>query len=211
VNPLTLRHRQAQIAVSRRGMLHLVTLWPAFDPTRIDETWPLLQQAAMLIIGQGRTQSAVLAQTYYQTIRAAEGIRAALPKITLPIEGWQPAASTSLLVTGPVGAKAAILAKQPLADIVANTLVRVSGAVSRHTLDGGRETISSYVRAERGGYRRITSASPCPFCRMLAGRGTVYGHDTVDFRAHDHCSCTSEPVFGSAIPSPSKGNFRRGT
>jgi len=202
VNPLTLRHRQMQIAVSRRGLLHLVTLWPAFDPTRIDESWALLQTAAMLIIGQGRTQSSVLAQTYYETIRAAEGVTTALPKVALPLEGWQAAATTSLLVTGAIGAKAAILAKQPLADITANTLVRVSGAVSRIVLNGGRETIGAYVRADRVRWRRITSAAPCPFCAMLAGRGAVYSQDSVNFEAHDHCSCTSEPVFVAATGAP---------
>lgn len=195
MNPLTLAHRQAQIAVSRQALLQLLAFWPAFDIARIDETWPLLQQAGMLIIGSFRTQSAVLAQTYYETIRASEGITTPLPTIALPLEGWQAAANTSLLVTGPIGAKTAIAAKQALDQVTANTLVRVSGAVSRHVLNGGRETVMSHVRAERIGYQRITSPTACAFCKMLAGRGAVYGEETVKFRAHDHCVCQSEPVW----------------
>jgi hypothetical protein len=35
----------------------------------------------------------------------------------------------------------------------------------------------------------------CDFCEMLADRGAVYGEASADFEAHDHCSCSAEPVF----------------
>ena len=30
---------------------------------------------------------------------------------------------------------------------------------------------------------------------MLAGRGAVFRQDTARFAAHEHCSCTAQPVF----------------
>jgi hypothetical protein len=42
---------------------------------------------------------------------------------------------------------------------------------------------------------------------LLASRGPVYKGTTVAFRAHDHCSCSSEPVFSRDQPWP--GNSRR--
>lgn len=42
------------------------------------------------------------------------------------------------------------------------------------------------------GYQRVASPGACDFCRMLAGRGTVYSAAAVNTDAHDHCRCTSE-------------------
>lgn len=43
--------------------------------------------------------------------------------------------------------------------------------------------------------QRITSGDPCPFCEILAA-GVRTG--SADFPAHDHCSCTAEPIFDAS-------------
>lgn len=82
-------------------------------------------------------------------------------------------------------------------DPARTALVRVSGAVTRHVLNGARETLHRSVRADRRalGWARATSGAPCSFCAMLASRGPVYGERTGDFQTHDHCSCGLEPVY----------------
>lgn len=74
---------------------------------------------------------------------------------------------------------------------------RLAAVVSQEVARPYRVTILEN-RARDGqavGWRRITRAGGCSFCRMLADRGAVYREKTVRFAAHDHCSCTAEPVF----------------
>lgn len=175
-------------------MRDLLTVWSAFNPIAIDDTWPAIERSALSIIAARRSESAALSQTYYVALREESGLRAALPLVSSATE-WEQAARVSLLVTGPVGAKEGILAKRPLADIVDNTFVRVAGVVQRHALNGGRATLIANMLRDRVRYRRVTSGRACDFCVMLAGRGAVYAKDTSDFRSHDHCHCTAEPVF----------------
>lgn len=42
----------------------------------------------------------------------------------------------------------------------------------------------------------MTSAKACNFCSALAGRGIVYSTESVDFKAHDACSCSAVSVYG---------------
>lgn len=195
-SPLSLQHREAQIVIARHSTRQLLAIWPGFNPARIDESWSRMEAPTMLIVESNRVKSAGLAQEYYKALRAREGVRTALPRVALPLAEWDAAARVSLNVTGPIMAKAAIAAKRPLQDVAANTLVRLTGSVSRLALEGGRTTIDRYLRVERVRYRRVTSGSPCPFCSMLASRGAAYlSSDTGGFEAHDHCSCMAEPVF----------------
>lgn len=188
-------HRADQVKIAASSVSQIVSIWSAFDPQNIDETWPAIENAAMGVIGNSRRRSAILSDAYYRSMRSRAGVRGALPREELVPDGWETAARLSLNVTGNFGAKAAILRKIGLPEVANIALVRVSGAVSRHSLDGGRYLLGRYTRAERGGWRRVTSGSPCAFCAMLRDRGAVYGRDTVNFESHDHCSCTSEPVF----------------
>jgi hypothetical protein len=41
----------------------------------------------------------------------------------------------------------------------------------------------------------VTSGNACDFCSMLADRGAVYGEASAEFEAHDHCSCSAQPVY----------------
>jgi hypothetical protein len=89
--------------------------------------------------------------------------------------------------------------------------VRTSGAITRHILDGGRDTIlGSVERDEQAlGWARVTDGDPCYFCLTLAGRGPVYKTEqTADFQAHDHCGCTAEPFYRGADWPDAAREFR---
>jgi hypothetical protein len=192
--PLTLVHREAQLQLARTAMLELLQAWPQFDVRDIDNSWPLLERLLMQLMRSKRTASVALAQTYYRLFREAQGIATVPPLITLGTE-WEQAALVSINVTGPVLTKSAIAAARPLELVVQDAFVRVTGAATRHILNGGREALSQSVRKDRAGWQRVTSASPCRFCAMLRDRGAVYKEETAKFLSHDHCACTAEPVF----------------
>lgn len=76
------------------------------------------------------------------------------------------------------------------------------GGYTRRILRFGRATVTRSSVADPGarGWQR-TGAGECGFCRMLIGRGAVYGESTADFASHDHCNCSAVPAFnGEPIP-----------
>lgn len=182
----TARRQQLQLrAVTLRQLL---TLWPIWN---LDEaTFNRFLAATLPMVRQRHRDSAGLAAAYYRSVAPKD------PVIRLaPFNAEQ--VVTSLSVTGPVFTAKALRAGLPADAAKAQALVRVSGAVSRLVMQGGRQTLLESVKADpqARGWRRVTSGRACPFCTLLAGRGAVYSADTVDFQAHDHCSCFSEPVF----------------
>lgn len=193
---LTVQHRSAQLAVRAVTLRQVLGVWPAFDPQHIATSWPPVENALMAIIGQRRTDSATTAAAYFQSFRAAERIGGtAAPVVSTFGASAAARAQTSLQVTGFVTTERLTALRYP--DPARTALVRVSGAVVRHVLDGGRETLIASVRADRRalGWARATSGNPCSFCAMLASRGPAYGERTGDFQSHDHCACSLEPVY----------------
>lgn len=90
---------------------------------------------------------------------------------------------------------------------------RIAGAVARHVQNGGRQTLLDGVKADPValGYMRVTRATPCFFCAMLASRGLVFAEDSFDasnarftgdgtVKVHDSCACTLKPVYDKADP-----------
>lgn len=204
---LTQQHRQRQLAVRARTLQVVLTLWPLFDVRRIDETWSALEPALVALVERGHSESATVAGGYYQAFRSVEGMPGALaiPEVA-PVDRAQVA--TSLRVTGPVTAKRLTMLNRP--DVAGQTLASLSGSIGRHVLDGGRAALikaaaeESRTTRRRVGWARVTSGEPCAFCAMLASRGPVYSEDTGDFRAHDHCSCTAEPMFRDSQAWPGR-------
>lgn len=92
----------------------------------------------------------------------------------------------------------------------ASTAVQAKG--KRIVADGGRAPLLKEVREGVGavGYARVVDPDPCPFCAMLASRGAVYRSDAFaastslftgdgDFKVHDGCECTLEPIYGRSL------------
>lgn len=196
---LTEAHRQTQARLASTIVRQLTAVFPLLDPTDIDATVERWLSAAIPIVKVGRTTSARLAASYVTTFRALElGIDADafLPALADALPDEQIA--TSLIVTGPAALKAGTARARPLRSLLDTARTATASAGMRHALNGGRDTVigSTNNDARALGWARSTGGGKvCAFCAMLAGRGPVYGEDTVGFQAHDHCTCTAEPVY----------------
>lgn len=194
---LTELHRRRQLQLRAVVVAGVLELWPAFDLADIDGSWPPLEAGLLTLLRARRRESSELAANYYRALRMIEGVPGEPPTVQAEAPA-PPLERATLRLLGPIAAKKAIARKNPR--VAADTLTRLTGSVARQVLDGGRRTITATVRADRAatGWRRITDSSPCDFCASIARQGVV-GTD-VDFAAHDHCGCSSEPVFGSTAP-----------
>lgn len=181
------QHRQLQVRLAALTVLKLREVWPLFsDP----QAW---SAAAIRVIQEQHGASAALARAYIRNARSAA--LGSAPSGVLPQPGLNlDAVRTSLYVTGPVRVERA--RRRGLAIPSDMAFTETSRAGSKHALNGGRETVTSYARSDgRAGFRRVTSGNSCDFCSLLAGRGAVYSSDTVDFRTHDGCRCSAGLEF----------------
>lgn len=195
VSALTVTQRRAQLALRAQTIRDLLKLWPALDISNLPRTWGPFEEAAVLLVKNRAKTSAGLASSYYRDLRATIGVTGrALPRIVLPqtdkiVQGLQ--------IVGIGNASKQLSLGRRVEDVKKATLVNLSGETTRHVLNAGRATVNASVQADARaiGWQRVTSGSACEFCAMLAGRGTVYKSDTVDFSAHRNCGCFPEPAF----------------
>lgn len=171
---------------------------------------------------------AIKASQFYDALRRLE-----IPGVN---DGFRAVASTgtidegvrkSLLTVGPYAYmnKASQIERSDLAPQmkqamlaeakVASTKAIVAATV-RHAQAGSRQTIHDNSEQDRValGWVRVTKASPCAFCAMLASRGLKYrafGQDSFsmsdarftgdgDAKVHDSCGCSLKPVYDEADP-----------
>lgn len=183
------------------------SIWPLLDLEDLDGSFDRWLTTAAPLIRANRATSATLAASYVKAYRAAElGVTRPPPVVLADVVSSR-ALATSLLVTGPVQLKRALRNGMAPARAASMAEATSAAAAMRHVLNGGRETILEMTRADRRalGWARAASGRACAFCAMLASRGPVYGEAGGDFKAHDHCGCTAEPVYrdDSAWPSGS--------
>lgn len=198
---LTITHRRQQLALQAQTIRDLLALWPAWNP-RDQASWDRFVVLATTLVRLRNGQSAGLAAGYFDRFRVAEGIGAG-GRVLLAEPPPEAQIVRSLTQTGLVGTLRALSVGQTPEAALRNGFTRLAGAAGRHVLDGGRVTLIRSAGTDRtsGGWARVTSGSPCYFCAMLASRGPVFSSDAADFEAHDHCSCTAEPVYaGSRWP-----------
>lgn len=143
---LTERHRKAQLALRADVLKQLIALWSEFDTENIDQSWSTLEPIILHLTTIARMRSSLLASDYYAAMRKEQGVKAHFPTQLPPESHWQRAALVSFRVSGPIYTKAAIANHRP--DLKADALVRLSGAVTRHVLNGGRETLARLGAAE---------------------------------------------------------------
>ncbi len=196
---LTEAHRLAQARLAARTIAQALAAWALLDPEDLTGTTARWLSVVLPILSAQRRISATLAANYLTTFRTME-LGAATPAFaavladTLDVK----AVTTSLVVTGPGKVRQALTRSVDLAQALDLGKVSSARAASRHVLNGGRSTIIDTVAADKRalGWARATSGKTCHFCALLAGRGPVYkGEDTADFKAHDSCNCTTEPVY----------------
>jgi hypothetical protein len=191
---LSQTHRRAQLTLRAATLRDLLRLWPSFDLARMATTWPVFEEAALLLVRERGRTSAGLAAAYYRAARRAAGIAGNPPAMRAT-----PAAEVivaGLRVMGPVNAARQLVLGRALSDVGRTTLVNLMGVVSKYVLDHGRDTLLNAVKDDpRGrGWTRVAGGIACNFCSNLAGR--TYGSETgASFPSHRHCACTAAPVW----------------
>lgn len=208
---LTALHRRQQLALRATVVREVARLWPLWRPSR-PESWQAFEDAMVLLVGARGQQSAALAARYCELFRLADAPRAAIAgAVRLAAPPAEEAIRVAVGVTGRASVLQALASGRRYEEAMQVGLVRLSGAASRLVLEAGRETVLQEVERDPQalGWARVTGASPCAFCAMLAGRGPVYSEQTVGFQAHDHCSCEPEPVYEGAEWPPHAREWER--
>jgi len=193
---LTEAHRLAQARIGARTVRQMLAAWSLLDAQDLDRTIARWLRVVLPLIGAQRLTSTQLAASYLVGFRAIElGPGTFAPRLAGGANAK--ALITSLTVTGPVSVKMARARGETLERAFGLGQSMSARAGLRFALDGGRETLLESVRADSRalGWARATSGKACAFCLMLASRGPVYSEETVDFAAHDGCSCTPEPAY----------------
>jgi hypothetical protein len=233
---LTRQHRQRQLTLRAAVLREFMDIWPVWNPGD-PRSFDSLVAATVPLVELRRRTSAGLASDYYRAFRTAEGVGGeTAPRLAHPAPREQ--VITSLYVTGQVQARRAVAAGMSPQAARQNTLVTLTGAVSRHVLDGGRQTIVRSSVADEGamGWTRVTGSDPCSFCAMLATRGPVYSEQSaappdedgrrvpqvigrrggrtrgarqVGESYHDNCACSLEPFYEGASLPPETERFRQ--
>jgi hypothetical protein len=222
----TEQHRREQVRASALLVREVLSLWSLLDPLRLDATAPAWLRLVLDLVTGYRDRSARMAADYLTRFRLAEIGSTPPNPFALPDDsGWRDAAAVSLLVTGPSTVKRLTAAGFDPQAAAEKTAPLVASAAMRHGAAGGRDLLHDARRTDRAviGYHRVTSASPCAFCAMLAARSamppdrrTLYVSEwaaTFTIRDgepdtfHDGCLCTVEAVYrdDSAPPAASAG------
>jgi hypothetical protein len=149
----------------------------------IFEYWPL-------IVAQYGEAGAAAAADWYDDVRADQGVRGSFrARVAEPV--------AAEVVEASVRFSAAHLFTATPGLIVPSLL----DSGSKQVLLPARRTIIESTRRDprAGGWRRVTRAGSCKFCRFLAQRGAVYVKD-VDFASHGNCNCASVPSWDPDAP-----------
>lgn len=197
---ITEQHRQAQLVIRAQALRYFTRLWPLWQGD--ERSFRELSRAAVPVVMAHHGLSRTVAANYLEAFRRSERVSGgSTPRLAEPL-GEAEIAGT-LYVTGAKMTREAVAAGASPQAAMQNALVRTSGSVARLALQGGRDTtvLTTAADSAAGGYARVTSGDPCPFCALIASRGPVFSEDTADFQAHDHCACMGEPSYpGSEWP-----------
>lgn len=207
--PLTEQSQRVQHGLRARALRDFLTLAPLWkgDPASFSR----LVTATMPLVRSYQQLSATAAASYYQAFRSAEQVPGTAVSILAPSVIAKQVA-TSMYVTGEAEARSALQAGASPEQARSQALARMSGAVARHVLNGGRDTIMGSVAADPRalGWYRVTDGNPCAFCLTLASRGAVYKtEDSADFLAHDACGCGAQPLWEGTKPPASTAQWKR--
>lgn len=189
-------YRVEQARLSAEATRDVLALWLASYEPGNSSVWRALIAALTALVGRFRSQSSRSAISYYMESRST----ARTPGLFVPRPAPEPPRELIEATAQITGARAygrSLTANLAETRALQNSGVQVAGAMARITLDAGRQTVLDAVEEDREaiGWIRITDASPCAFCAMLASRGPVFSEDTVAFQAHAHCACIGAPVW----------------
>lgn len=185
------RLRRVQARIAELVARDLEAFWGSLDLRR-----PELAREALLdfvpdLVEQYGLGAAAVAAEWYDEQRAARGVAGRFEAIA--------AAPTS---ADAVEQMVRFGAQHLFTDDPGQTLAYVQQRATKHALQPGRDTItlSSDRDPFAAGWRRVTRAGSCKFCRMLADRGAVYRESTVHFASHGACNCAAVPAWDRDAP-----------
>jgi hypothetical protein len=193
---LTQRHRAQQLLLRRATVAQMARLWPALDWAQLDATYPRFAVSVAKLVETNRQTSSGLAASYLRAFRKAHNVPGEVKPVfaePLIVDQLQSSLHTTSVAAAKNAAGRGVVAEVAMAD----SLTLSQGAMARLVLNAGRQTVVATLQAddEARGYQRVLGGGGCDFCQMLAGRGAVYGEQSAEFEAHDHCGCSAEPVY----------------
>lgn len=180
----------AALAASLRGV---VANAPIGDLRR---AVPGIAAVVAALVRRYSAGSVAFAVRHYLAERAAAGVAGRFTPLPAPPVPLRQIGATVDWATQP------LWSREP--DLAAAERNIIAGA-EKLVMDAARDTVIGNVRRDPKavGWARVTEASPCSFCAMLATRGAVYkSQRTADFKSHDHCRCQATPTFGPYELSP---------
>lgn len=205
-------HRSQQLVIRNALLAELLVLWRQMNPDAPQETFVSWARQALLVIGNRRAQSSVLASRYVRAVRRQAGVPGAAPAVRVPPldpdEATRALAATALQTLQRAKARGVERARA-----MQLGYINSSAAATRLTLDGGRDTVLASVQQDDRAvaWMRVTAASPCAFCAVLAAQGARYKSEaTASFQPHGACKCTAKPVYDrSETPPDASVSFQR--
>lgn len=143
-------------------------------------------RAVPTLVARYGEDAANLAAEWYEVQRGIAGVGGAFTAL--------PVASPYLDVVEPMVRRTAGALWTPTPEAM---LTGLKAATGKYVLGAARATITANTdRDPRAvGWKRITRAKACEFCRMLAGRGGVYTRESVHFASHGDCNCGAAPEW----------------
>jgi hypothetical protein len=182
------------------ALAEVASVWQGLVSGSADQIRDGLAAALPGLVETYGSAAATLGADWYDAMRdiaGAPGRFRAIP-ISLPVQ--EQLDTLVGYATQPLFPKDPTVAPDPE---TARTLVE--GSFQKLVGDMDRDTVrGSLIRDPQArGWARQTTGASCPFCVMLAGRGSVYRAETALFASHNNCDCIAVPVFGGD-PRPVK-------
>lgn len=194
--------RREQIAIRRQAADRLAQLFPGLNFKDLDATAPGWVMNVERVALRAHEDGVELAQDAYRQMRRESGNGGRVSFVLPTLDRGKLRAE--LLYLGPRAAKQALAGGVRIPSIAEKVFANTTGEALLQAMQGPRSVIRDTATkdARAVGWKRITSAGACPFCRMLADRGAVYYESTAFFGAHKHCACTAAPVFVGGEAGP---------
>src|SRR5512143_175316 len=108
--------RASQVRIGLALTKDILTIWRYFDPQSIDQTWPQVLRAVLVMTSESRVASAAQSEAYFRALTPYPEVRAALAARRIPSHiqtaaekaDWEARAAASLDITGNYMTKSAI-------------------------------------------------------------------------------------------------------
>lgn len=231
---LTEKHRKGQAGIVKRMLKVLLGIWDEeADYRNIDQSSLSFARRAAPEVMKFRAVSREYSKDYLVNFRDLEVPEADRKPIADVVDNYSLEDALQEMWTAARASMKKVSAKgYNTQDGLEAGRNAVSGKATKLVADGGRKVIKDDIDRGNGpvGYARVVDADPCAFCAMLASRGVsytgyladgegLYRTDSFaasnsrfvgkgDFKVHDGCQCTMEPVYkvGGKIRLPGRGD-----